>query len=366
MERVFEIIARSMSEFFQTKHIAFFQLSPSKDELILQYATDFHPESLGNLRRIKSRIGIFQRLLSEGSPANGGGEERDFQIENDVFEHEKELASWVKMDGLESMIAVPLFAKGDMWGILLIFSQERHKFKKQDGEVLNLWGEEVGKLQEFFSSYLQTRLDDNLAQILGEIQLLKFSLRNKKTIPASEILKELEHLENAILEKSQKLDHFQEEWIFEEKLEELAQEIFSEEVITIEGERIPRLEKRKVLIVDDQPIITDLLVDILKRMGYNSEVALGGRDGLKIFDKDGFDLVITDLGMPDISGWEVSRSVKKQNPSVPVILITGWGVDPDPHKIKDSGIDFVLNKPFQLDQFEKIIRELVDRKKTID
>jgi DNA-binding response OmpR family regulator len=62
--------------------------------------------------------------------------------------------------------------------------------------------------------------------------------------------------------------------------------------------------------------------------------------------------------MPDLSGWEVSRSVKEQNPSVPVILITGWGVEPDPNKIQDSGIDFVINKPFQINQLERIVREL--------
>jgi DNA-binding response OmpR family regulator len=100
-------------------------------------------------------------------------------------------------------------------------------------------------------------------------------------------------------------------------------------------------------------------------MGFTFEVALGGKDGLKMFARDGFDLVITDLGMPDVSGWEVSKSVKKQNPSVPVILITAWGVEPDSHKVKDSGVDFVINKPFQIDQLEKTIRNLIDKRKAI-
>lgn len=362
MEKIFEIIAKSLSEFFQTKYIAFFQsrqrrdfqLSPSQGELILKYATGFHPESLENLRRIRRSIsmGILQRLMKE----------KNFQIENEIFEHEKELASWVKMDGLESVIGVPLLGKGDIWGVLLVFSQERYRFKKQDGEILNLWAIEFGELHNLFSSHLQTGLDGNLAQILGNIQLLKFRLRNKKSIQVSEILEDLKHLEDVILEKRQSLDLFHEKWAFEEKSEEKPkEEILSEEVITLEGERISSMEKRKVLIVDDQPIMTDLLVDILKRLGYNSEVALGGKDGLKIFAQDGFDLVITDLSMPDISGWEVSRSVKKQKPSVPVILITAWGVEPDLRKIQDSGVDFVLNKPFQIDQLEKIIKSLVSR-----
>jgi len=357
MEKVFEITAQFLSEFLHTKHIAFFQLSGSKDKLILKYASGFYPESHQNLRRIRSTVGIFQSLI----------EKRTFQIENEIFTHEQELASWVKLDGLESMIGVPIFSKGDIWGVLLVFSQERYKFKNQDGEVLNLWATQIGELQDFLSSYLQTRLDDNLVQILGNIELLKFRLRNKKSIQTSDILDALDRLENAILEGCQNLDRFHEEPIFEEKSEEKpAEEISVEEVITIEGEKIPSMEKRRVLIVDDQPIITDLLVDILKRMGYSSEVALGGKDGLKIFAKDSFDLVITDLGMPDISGWEVSKSVKKQNPSVPVILITGWGVEPDTRKIKDSGVDFIINKPFQINQLEKIVKQMISLKKEGD
>lgn len=362
MEEFFEIIAKSLCEFFQTRHIAFFQLSQSKDELILKYASGFHPESLKNLGRLGLTLNIFRTLLDE----------KNFQIENEIFRNERELASWVRMDGLESMIAVPIFTKGDIWGILAVFSQERFKFKKQDGEVLNLWGAQIEKLQDFFSSYLKTRLDESLVQILGNIELLKFKLRDKKTIQASDIMNALDHLENAILKTSRNLDRLYAEPTFEEKSEEKpAEEILTEEMITIEGERIPLLEKRteirlrKVLIVDDQPIITDLLVDILKRMGLTFEVAWGGKDGLEIFAKDGFDLVITDLGMPDISGWEVSKFVKKQNPSVPVILITGWGVKPDSYKVKDSGVDFVINKPFQIDQLEKIIRSLIDRRKGI-
>lgn len=354
MEKFFEITAKYLSAFFQTKYIAFFQLSGSKDELILKYASGFHSESFKNLMRTSPAIGIFHSLI----------EKRTFQIENEIFEHEQELAYLVKLDGLESMIGAPIFIKGEIWGMLAVFSQERYKFKKEDGELLNLWGAQIGELQDFFSSFLPTRSDGNLAQILGNIELLKFRLRNKESIRTSDVVDLLEHLENAILESSHSLDPFPEKLIFGQKSEgRPTEEIFTEEVITIEGEKKKPMEKRKILIVDDQPIITDLLVDILTDMGYSYEVALGGKEGLKIFAKDSFDLVITDLGMPDISGWEVSKSVKKQNPSVPVILITGWGVEPDPHKVKDSGVDFVINKPFQIDQLEGIINQMINLKK---
>jgi CheY-like chemotaxis protein len=71
-------------------------------------------------------------------------------------------------------------------------------------------------------------------------------------------------------------------------------------------------------------------------------------------------LVITDLGMPDISGWEVASDIKKQREDIPIILITGWGIHPDPNKLKDSGVNFLLTKPFKVDQLEKVIQDAVE------
>jgi CheY-like chemotaxis protein/putative methionine-R-sulfoxide reductase with GAF domain len=351
MERFFEIIAKSLSECFQISYIAFFKLSQSGDRLILKYALGFHPESLENLRRIRPTAGIFKALIEKGTP----------QIENEIFPNEKKLAASVRWDGLESMIAVPIFSKDEIWGALAVFSQQRFKFKKEDGEIMSLWAAHVGELQDLFSSDLQAKLHSKLVQVLGNIELIKFRLRKKESIQTSDVMDAFDRLENMILESVPDISRYHQRLVLKKKPEEEpVEEVISEEVVTVEGEKPGAAEKRRVLIVDDQPIITDLLVDILKRMGYSSEVAMDGKEGIKAFAKDGFDLVITDLGMPGLSGWEVSRSVKEQNPSVPVILITGSGVEPDPHKIRDSGIDFVINKPFQINQLERIVRELTN------
>jgi CheY-like chemotaxis protein/putative methionine-R-sulfoxide reductase with GAF domain len=339
MERFFEIIAKSLSECFQIKYIAFFQLNESGDRLILRYASGLHLESLENLRRIRPTIGFFRSLIEKRTP----------QIENEIFPHEKKLAASLRSDGLESVIAVPIFSRDEIWGVLAVFSRQKHRFKKEDGEILNLWAAHVGELQNFFSSDLRTRLHSKLVQILGNIELLKFRLRNKENIQISDAMDAFDSLENMILESIPDIDGFHPRPSLEKKSEEKpVEEVITEEVITVEGEKTGPTEKRRVLIVDDQPIITDLLIDVLKHMDYSSEVDLGAKDGLKIFPKGGFDLVLTDLGMPDI---------------FPVILITGWGVEPDAHKMKESGVDFVINKPFQIDQLEKIIKQMINLKK---
>jgi DNA-binding NtrC family response regulator len=131
-------------------------------------------------------------------------------------------------------------------------------------------------------------------------------------------------------------------------------------VVTVQGEKGETASKmKKVLVIDDQAIVTDLLESVLQRMNYQSVVASCGKDGLAAFGKDDFDLVITDLGMPDVSGWDVSKAVKDKKPNVPVVVITGWGVSPDPDRMKDSMVDRVVSKPFQIDQLEKIIKDLL-------
>ena len=60
-----------------------------------------------------------------------------------------------------------------------------------------------------------------------------------------------------------------------------------------------------------------------------------------------FDLVITDLGTPGMSGWEAGKAAREIAPRTPVILVTGWGVDPDTERVRASGIDQALAKPFQ-------------------
>jgi DNA-binding response OmpR family regulator len=86
-------------------------------------------------------------------------------------------------------------------------------------------------------------------------------------------------------------------------------------------------------------------------------VASDGEEGLKLFQDGPFDLVFTDLGMPGISGWEVAREVKRLNSLTPIILITGWGIQVDDKKKNMHGIDYVISKPFNIDQVTSLVQE---------
>jgi len=123
-------------------------------------------------------------------------------------------------------------------------------------------------------------------------------------------------------------------------------------------EKLKDLEKvppRKILVIDDEEGVRDVLEGIFKNEGHRVTLAETGRKGLNEFKKTHFDLVLTDLGMPEMSGWELAEEIKKIDPDMPVGLITGWAVAPTKEKMKKEGVDFILSKPFD---YAKVLREV--------
>ena len=116
----------------------------------------------------------------------------------------------------------------------------------------------------------------------------------------------------------------------------------------------------KLLIIDDNKEILDALYDYLRKKKYNVFSASNGLEGLKLIEneKQGFDLVITDLIMPDISGVALISIIKKKYPDTRVIAITGWGEHPEA-LANEAEADYVLEKPFELADLEKLIKKLL-------
>jgi len=103
-----------------------------------------------------------------------------------------------------------------------------------------------------------------------------------------------------------------------------------------------------VLVIDDDDRVRTLLRDIILFAGHRAIEARDGHSGIQYFEQGGFDMVLTDLGMPGTNGWEVAKCIKQKAPKTPVILITGWGLELDEAKIKELGVDLVIGKPFQI------------------
>ena len=120
---------------------------------------------------------------------------------------------------------------------------------------------------------------------------------------------------------------------------------------------------KRILIIDDDEEILGTLSDFFKKKNYDVISAANGLDGLQIIEKetDGFDAIVTDIVMPNISGVGVISIVKKKFPDICVIAITGWGEHPEALAIKAQA-DRVIRKPFELTELEKIITDLIAEK----
>ena len=120
----------------------------------------------------------------------------------------------------------------------------------------------------------------------------------------------------------------------------------------------------KILIIDDEEPILSNLCSFLNYKNFDVTSASDGLEGLKLFEKDpkGFDLIITDIVMPKLSGMSLISIIKEKSPNTPVIAITGWGEYPEAFA-QESQADKVLSKPFELSELDKAIHELISSKK---
>ena len=99
--------------------------------------------------------------------------------------------------------------------------------------------------------------------------------------------------------------------------------------------------------MDDDLEVSEALAMLLRRDGHLVDCALSGQDALDhLATNAAVDVVLTDLGMPDVNGWTVARTAKDRCPAMPVGLVTGWGDDEElEHAVARGTVDFVLTKP---------------------
>ena len=121
-------------------------------------------------------------------------------------------------------------------------------------------------------------------------------------------------------------------------------------------------KKYRLLIIDDSEETVAGLQHFFSK-SHEVFTAADGMEGLKLFESEdeGFDLVITDLVMPYISGVGVISIIKKKYPGIPVIAITGWGEHPGA-LATEAQADIVLEKPIELPELEKLVDDLLAKR----
>ncbi|MBW1674893.1 MAG: response regulator [Deltaproteobacteria bacterium] len=120
------------------------------------------------------------------------------------------------------------------------------------------------------------------------------------------------------------------------------------------------MEKNKALVIDDEQIVLDSVSKILKDKNYEVDVSLSGREGLDQAIKKEYNIVLTDIRMPDIGGMRVLRDIKRAKPSLPVVMITGYAsVRSSVQAMKLGAADYI-EKPFTPDQLIKAVASALD------
>ncbi|MCM2251558.1 MAG: response regulator [Ramlibacter sp.] len=110
---------------------------------------------------------------------------------------------------------------------------------------------------------------------------------------------------------------------------------------------------RKVLVVDDDPVVGMSFKRVLSGKGYAVITAENGLDGLERMQSEKFDVVFTDLRMPGLSGLDVAEKVKERQPWVPVVIVTGYGSKPSEDRARAAGVCDFLNKPLSPEMIEQ-------------
>jgi DNA-binding NtrC family response regulator len=120
------------------------------------------------------------------------------------------------------------------------------------------------------------------------------------------------------------------------------------------------MEKKRALVIDDEQVVLDSVSKILADENYEIDVTLSGREGIDRAIKKTYDIVLTDIRMPDIGGMRVLRDVKRAKPSLPVVMITGYAsIESSVQAMKMGAADY-LEKPFTPDQLLKAVASALD------
>ncbi len=118
-----------------------------------------------------------------------------------------------------------------------------------------------------------------------------------------------------------------------------------------------------ILLVDDEEVITDMMQQMLQKLGYNVTARYASLDALDIFyeKSEDFDLVITDMTMPKMTGLELAKALRRIRDDIPVILCTGYSELITEEKMKESGISMLLMKPVSRNKMAETIRQSLEK-----
>jgi CheY-like chemotaxis protein len=134
----------------------------------------------------------------------------------------------------------------------------------------------------------------------------------------------------------------------------------------LQPEKAEACRSLRILCIDDEPELRQLMHDVLEVHNHKVSVAPGGREGLEMFRShmrglEPYEVVITDLGMPEMDGHHLARAIKLESPKTPIIMLTGWGTIMKAEGETAPEVDAVLSKPPRIQELNNILSKVTSQ-----
>jgi CheY-like chemotaxis protein len=132
--------------------------------------------------------------------------------------------------------------------------------------------------------------------------------------------------------------------------------------LSAQGKTMPMNSKASILVVDDEAFVRNLACLMPSKLGCAPTIARDGLEALKLIQTvDGFHLVLTDINMPEIDGWELALRVKALKPALPIVALTGESPNGILPRLQGSGISHALFKPIRMDLLGDALSGILNR-----
>ena len=123
------------------------------------------------------------------------------------------------------------------------------------------------------------------------------------------------------------------------------------------------MPKKTILLIEDDDVLRKIIDEFLEESGYLVLKAKDGLEGIEMISKNAFDLIITDVVLPYVSGIGVIKMAKARCPEIPIICITGYGYFPE-KLAEEEHADRIFRKPFEFKEFANAIKTLLEQRQT--
>ncbi len=122
---------------------------------------------------------------------------------------------------------------------------------------------------------------------------------------------------------------------------------------------------RRILVADDFPQAAETLAQLLRQEGYEVQIARDGLEAVTAAEHSHPDVIVLDLAMPELNGYDAARKIRQQpwGKDVVLIALTGWGQQRDRHRTKEAGFDAHLTKPIKYEAILELLEKLPERER---